>query len=590
LYLQHVLVLNSGSIRDFELEMQFHDNGNPKPLILVGPNGTGKTNLLSLVADGLVEIAARVFSDVVSPWPGGGHQYFRLLSQLNARIGSRFELGALKFGEAEQHFHFESTFGKVDEDEVKARLSWWTEATDWLSEDGGKRAYGDNKQIEQVFREECHVFFPSNRWEKPHWSVDDFGNDETVFVDRLTGILRKPIRVATALSDVKPWLVDIFLDQMIDVGQLVGNSTEMRNQLLADTLKQGTALVNFNHLLQTILQTPQARLVRSGRTAGSRKLQVYDGDNLLLPSLESLSSGQSSLLAIFGTVLRYADRGTIASPMTEMKGIVLIDEIDAHLHANLQHDILPGLMARFPKIQFIVTSHSPLFPLGMEKIFGEDAIHMVEMPTGKRITAERFGEFLASFEMLKTTGAFEESIAEMVARQNRPLVLCEGETDPKYMRTAAELLGFDHLVTEVNWDWVGTVVDGVARDGGKDRLRHAKKLLRNNPLLLKTDTLLLFDCDTDEGPLDEGRLHVRVLPRNEANQRCDRGIENLLPESVFEDQFFKTETKTKGADETTTRTLHKSRLCDHLCGTTKNPQNFQVFREPIAEIDQIFKG
>jgi predicted ATP-binding protein involved in virulence len=42
-----------------------------------------------------------------------------------------------------------------------------------------------------------------------------------------------------------------------------------------------------------------------------------------------------------------------------MQGLVLIDEIETHLHIDLQKKILPFLTSFFPKIQFIVTTHSP---------------------------------------------------------------------------------------------------------------------------------------------------------------------------------------------------------------------------------------
>ncbi|KJU84190.1 ATPase AAA [Candidatus Magnetobacterium bavaricum] len=42
-----------------------------------------------------------------------------------------------------------------------------------------------------------------------------------------------------------------------------------------------------------------------------------------------------------------------------IQGIVLIDEIETHLHVSLQKEILPLLTSFFPKIQFIVTTHSP---------------------------------------------------------------------------------------------------------------------------------------------------------------------------------------------------------------------------------------
>lgn len=43
----------------------------------------------------------------------------------------------------------------------------------------------------------------------------------------------------------------------------------------------------------------------------------------------------------------------------DVQGIVLIDEIETHLHIDLQKKILPFLTSFFPKIQFIVTTHSP---------------------------------------------------------------------------------------------------------------------------------------------------------------------------------------------------------------------------------------
>ena len=43
----------------------------------------------------------------------------------------------------------------------------------------------------------------------------------------------------------------------------------------------------------------------------------------------------------------------------DIEGIVLIDELETHLHIELQKKILPFLIEFFPNIQFIVTTHSP---------------------------------------------------------------------------------------------------------------------------------------------------------------------------------------------------------------------------------------
>lgn len=43
----------------------------------------------------------------------------------------------------------------------------------------------------------------------------------------------------------------------------------------------------------------------------------------------------------------------------ELCGIAIIDEIDVHLHISLQKKVLPFLIKAFPKVQFIVSTHSP---------------------------------------------------------------------------------------------------------------------------------------------------------------------------------------------------------------------------------------
>ena len=51
-----------------------------------------------------------------------------------------------------------------------------------------------------------------------------------------------------------------------------------------------------------------------------------------------------------------------------LPGIVIIDEIDVHLHLELQKSILPFLTTFFPNIQFIVTSHSPFILNSIENV------------------------------------------------------------------------------------------------------------------------------------------------------------------------------------------------------------------------------
>ncbi|EOS24215.1 hypothetical protein C806_02257 [Lachnospiraceae bacterium 3-1] len=73
----------------------------------------------------------------------------------------------------------------------------------------------------------------------------------------------------------------------------------------------------------------------------------------------TLSSGYQAVLDIVLDVMMRMVKQTGRSFDFALPGIVLIDEIETHLHLELQKNIMPLLTTIFPNIQFIVTSHSP---------------------------------------------------------------------------------------------------------------------------------------------------------------------------------------------------------------------------------------
>ncbi len=74
-----------------------------------------------------------------------------------------------------------------------------------------------------------------------------------------------------------------------------------------------------------------------------------------------LSQGEKSLMALVGDIAR---RLAMMNPMLENplngEGIVLIDEVDMHLHPTWQRTIIQRLTTTFPHCQFVLTTHSPL--------------------------------------------------------------------------------------------------------------------------------------------------------------------------------------------------------------------------------------
>lgn len=98
--------------------------------------------------------------------------------------------------------------------------------------------------------------------------------------------------------------------------------------------------------------------LRIDREVAPPAMVVTKGDVEL--RLDQLSDGERNLIALAGDLAR---RMAIANPGSdaplETEGVILIDEIEQHLHPALQRKVIPSLQRAFPKAQLIVTTHSP---------------------------------------------------------------------------------------------------------------------------------------------------------------------------------------------------------------------------------------
>jgi len=107
------------------------------------------------------------------------------------------------------------------------------------------------------------------------------------------------------------------------------------------------------------------------------KVDRVDSDGLWLRdkngvelNWSDMSDGYRSALALFADIFRHITNSALFLPhydknqdgtvCMEQKGVVLIDEIDAHLHPEWQQKIGFWLKRHFPNIQFLVTTHSPI--------------------------------------------------------------------------------------------------------------------------------------------------------------------------------------------------------------------------------------
>lgn len=88
-----------------------------------------------------------------------------------------------------------------------------------------------------------------------------------------------------------------------------------------------------------------------------------------------LSDGFRAILEIVADLILKMQNGNSISSEFMKPGIVLIDEVETHLHLQLQKNILPLLTTLFPNIQFIVTTHSPFVLSSQENATAFDLEH-----------------------------------------------------------------------------------------------------------------------------------------------------------------------------------------------------------------------
>ena len=494
MYLHKIFLQNTGPISECHVKPRFDDNGNPQPIVIVGPNGSGKSIFLSYIVDALTEFAKKAFDDIVIG-EGFSEPYFRSINRHAIKSGEDFSLSLLLFKTTDgESCCYSEKVGVLDSSNYTSDFKSTFESV-WNSLQGGdsKTVSIDENIISSEMEENAHVYFPARRYENPDWqnsnSLDE-GLSSSMMDFNLQ--LDKPLQVETCAEENISWVLDVFLDSFInpELAQEVpsvlnpdvplSDSSSPKILDLRDRYTLGVTRQNVESILQTILQDENAELLLNLRDAVPSRLAVQLSNGQRIPNLQSLSEGQSQLFHLFATIIRYGERADInvSTRLDEITGIVVIDEIDTHLHTTLQHDIVPKLIELFPRVQFIVSSHSPLFLLGMENKFGSDGLAIFELPEGKRINSERFTEFGNAFEYYQDTERFEKEIEHRFADGTKPLVLTEGPLDVRHIQHALVVLGEDELINSLDIEFVGIEDDnGKTRFGGDTALNHFRNIL-----------------------------------------------------------------------------------------------------------------
>lgn len=133
-------------------------------------------------------------------------------------------------------------------------------------------------------------------------------------------------------------------------------------------------------------------------------------------SFNELSDGYSSVIYIVSDLILRMDKNWLLEDKIseyDYQGIVLIDELETHLHIELQKKIFPFLTKFFPKIQFIVTTHSPYILNSISNAKAYDLERQVELDNLSGFSSDDLAEgyFEAdaySYELKNSLNRYEE--------------------------------------------------------------------------------------------------------------------------------------------------------------------------------------
>jgi predicted ATP-binding protein involved in virulence len=353
-YLEKIIFINRAPFD--KLELNFSEN---EMAILTAINGSGKTTLLSHIVDAWHEMARPHFPN---EFEEKENKFYRVSSPIYNLIQNQPSFVYIRFKTTDGNVDYVDVRNKCTEEQYNEAIKIegkipFNEIKPALAEANNvkRTSTNFNKQIaENIFFNNIITYFPSYRFETPGYLNEPYKiNLDFKKLSGYSGYLKNPLEVVTGLPQLANWIMDIVLDMRM-------------NQTMPDLI----VFKQLNNLITQTLISKKLGALRFGvgsRGMGSTRIQIVNsqGNQQVYPTIFNLSSGESSMLCLFGELLRQADNYRNNIQLNEITGIVLIDEVDKHLHIKLQKEALPKLFKLFPNVQFVLSSHSPFLSMGL---------------------------------------------------------------------------------------------------------------------------------------------------------------------------------------------------------------------------------
>lgn len=338
MYLRHLRVQNVKLLRDVDID--FVDaHGNPRMwTVFVGENRLCKTTLLQTIAVAASgrDKATHIATDVIESWPD--------LRRPRTRID------------------IEATFGFSPRGYARLAFPWQIKPHDppilhsQITLDPGRSVFDGGSFFEGARVPGRDPLMEGRRENLPGGFVAAYGPSRLLRAVGSTDTQRRPDPAVDRLRS-------LFGSELIGTGFV---------ELLRDELARGFTKILQQvfvdgHLLPTVTALElrgRGGITKTSHLIDSQRFEMdvlgEDGKRIRVPATW-LSQGYQSIIAwiadVVGQIL--LEYGEVVSA-SDMEGVVLVDEIDLHLHPTWQVHLIPALKKVFPCLQFIATTHSPM--------------------------------------------------------------------------------------------------------------------------------------------------------------------------------------------------------------------------------------
>jgi len=334
MYLNKIHIKNIRSISDFEMNFKSPAGWH----VIIGDNGAGKSTIVRSISLGIIgPNDAKALRLNLNDWVSRGEEKIGNISLTVQKSNEDSEDS--KIGQSRPMTRpFEATVtlkrkernGYVLEGSKDAALkNIWSNAYGWFS-----CAFGPFRRFTGGEKEWMKVYYSDPR-AAAHLSV--FGED-------------------VALTEAIDWLKNLHIKTL----EMASSSGKMKDESESDILDSLKAFLNEGGLL------PHGAKLESISSEG---VLFVDGNGATV-DVTQMSDGYRSILSLTFELIRQMVRSYGQKEVfknfkkgdftIDLPGVVLIDEIDAHLHPSWQARIGNWFLKVFPGIQFIVTTHSPL--------------------------------------------------------------------------------------------------------------------------------------------------------------------------------------------------------------------------------------